>query len=276
MSNHELDPADVPDRGGMPMLGLGTWENITECADTVQTALDMGYRHVDTAQRYHNEEAVGDGIRAADVPRDDVFLATKVWIDRLGHDDVHASVSESLERLGTDYIDLLYVHWPGGEYDPEETLPAFAELKDDGVIDRIGISNFEPRHCDTALDVLDGDVFANQIEIHPHLQQDELREYAAERDIELVAYSPLARARVLDMPELVEIASKHDISEAQVALAWLREKGITAVPKATGASHLRDNLSSLSVELDAEDVETIDEIDEYDRLFYEDFGPDWK
>ncbi|MFC7177216.1 aldo/keto reductase [Halosegnis marinus] len=274
MSHQQSD--EVPVHDGMPALGLGTWQNDDQeqVAESVATALDMGYRHVDTAQIYGNEEGVGDGIAAADVDREDVFLASKVWIDQLAHDDVVESTAESLEKLGTDYVDLMYVHWPAGDYEPGDTLPALGELKDDGLVRRIGVSNFEPHHVDDAKEVLGGDVFANQVEMHPLLQQEELREYAADANVELVAYSPLARGQVFDVPELNEVAEKHGVSEAQVSLAWLREKDVTAIPKATSEGHIRDNWESLGVELDEEDVAEIDAIDRTDRRVHPDFGPD--
>ncbi|EMA69848.1 aldo/keto reductase [Halorubrum aidingense JCM 13560] len=261
----------------MPVLGLGTWENDdpAQCAESVTTALNAGYRHVDTAQIYGNEAAVGDGLAAADVDRDDVFLASKVWIDQLAPEDVIESTRESLDKLGTDYVDLMYVHWPAGEYDPAETLPAFAELRDEGLVDRIGVSNFEPAHLDAATDALGEAPFANQVEMHPLLRQEELREYAAANDVELVAYSPLARGKVLDDPVVTDVAEKHGVSAAQVSLAWLREKGVTAIPKATGEDHIADNLASLGLELDAEDIEAIDGIERTDRQVDPDFGPDW-
>jgi diketogulonate reductase-like aldo/keto reductase len=268
---------DVPANDGMPALGLGTWQNDDQqqVAESVRTALEMGYRHVDTAQIYRNEAGVGDGIAAADVARDDVFLATKVWIDKLGHDDVLESTAESLERLGTDYVDLLYVHWPADAYDAGDTLPAFAELQDDGLVDRIGVSNFEPEHVDEAKEHLGEDLFANQVELHPLLQQAELRDHCEREDVELVAYSPLARGKVFGVPELTEIADEHGVSEAQVSLAWLREKGVTAIPKATSEAHIRDNWDSLDVNLTDEDVAAIDAIDRTDRRVDPDFGPDW-
>jgi diketogulonate reductase-like aldo/keto reductase len=266
----------VPVASGMPLLGLGTWQNEEpqQCAESVRTALEMGYRHVDTAQAYGNEASVGDGIGAADVDRDDVFLATKVWKSNLAPDDVARTARESLEKLDTGYVDLLYVHWPAGEYDPMETLPEFAELRDDGLVEHIGVSNFEPHHLDAARDVLGEYPFANQVEMHPLLQQDELREFAAGHHLELVAYSPLARGRVFDVPELTEVAEKHDVSEAQVALAWLREVGVAAIPKATSEAHIRDNWESLGLDLDDEDVATIESIDRTDRRIEPDFGPD--
>jgi 2,5-diketo-D-gluconate reductase B len=261
----------------MPVLGLGTWENDepAQCTESVANALDAGYRHVDTAQIYGNEAAVGEGIAESDVDRDDIFLATKVWIDQLSPADVASSTRESLDKLGVDGVDLLYVHWPAGKYEPEETLPAFAELRDDGLIDRIGVSNFEPHHLDAATGALGEAPFANQVEMHPLLRQEELREYADANDVELVAYSPLARGEILDDPAIVDIAEKHGVSAARVSLAWLREKGVTAIPKATGTDHIRDNLASLDLELDEEDIAAIDDLGRTDRQLNPDFGPDW-
>jgi len=259
----------------MPLFGLGTWQNDSpsQCAESVRTALEMGYRHIDTAQIYRNEEAVGEGLAAADVPRDDVFLATKVWIDNLSPESVVSSTEASLERLGVESVDLLYVHWPSRSYDAAETLGAFADLRDRGLVDRVGVSNFTPRHLDEAFDVLDGEVFANQVEIHPLLQQPELREYAADHDVELVAYSPLARGRVFDVPAVSAVAEKHGVSEAQVSLAWLRERGITTIPKATSEAHIRDNWESLALELDDADLAALDDIGERDRQVHPGFAP---
>ncbi|MFC7135183.1 MULTISPECIES: aldo/keto reductase [Salinibaculum] len=273
--SQNLSPDSVPHADEMPMLGLGTWQNEDhdQCAESVRTALEMGYRHVDTAQAYKNEEAVGDGIAAAEVDREDVFLATKVWISRLSYDDVLESTARSLEELGTDYLDLLYVHWPSRTYDAEETLRAFDELYDDGTIRNVGVSNFEPDHIDEARELLDAPVFANQVEMHPFLPQEELRAYGEAHDVNLVAYSPLARGEVFGNPTLGEIADAHGVSEAQVSLAWLREKGVTAIPKATGADHISDNWESLALELSDDEVAQIDEIERSDRQINPDFAP---
>ena len=276
MATDQLTPESVPRAQDMPMLGLGTWENENpqQCADSVRTALETGYRHVDTAQAYGNEDAVGDGIAAADVDREEIFLATKIWISNLSYEDVLETAQESLDRLGVDYLDLLYIHWPARAYDPAETLDAFQELYDEGTIRNIGVSNFEPHHIEEAREHLDAPIFANQIEIHPLLQQTELREFAADTDLELVAYSPLARGDVFDVDELTEIAEKHGVSEAQVSLAWLRENDITAIPKATSEAHIRDNWESLTLELDDEDLEKIAGIDRTSRKVDPGFGPD--
>ncbi len=268
-------PDHCPIANGMPMLGLGTWENVDEeeCVESVQTALEMGYRHIDTAQAYDNEAAVGEGIARADVDRDDVFLATKIWISNLEHDDVLETARESLDRLGVGYVDMLYVHWPAETYDPEETLAAFAELYQEGRVENVGVSNFQPAQLEAAIDICDVPIVANQVELHPLLPQPEIREACEEHDVEVVAYSPLARGAVFDQPEIQDIAAKHDVSEAQVSLAWLREKGVTAIPKATGEAHLRDNWNSLTVDLDRADIETIDAIEETSRQVDPEFGP---
>ena len=268
-------PESCPTANGMPMLGLGTWQNDDpgQCTESVRTALETGYRHVDTAQAYDNEGAVGEGIATADVDREEVFLATKIWISNLAYDDVLETARESLDRLGVDSVDLLYVHWPARTYDPEDTLAAFDELYDEGLIEHVGVSNFQPAQLETALEVCSAPILANQVELHPLLPQPDLRGACEDHDVEVVAYSPLARGAVFDQPEIQEVASKHGVSEAQVSLAWLREKGVTAIPKATGEDHVRDNWASLSLELDREDVDTIDAIDERRRQVDPDFGP---
>ena len=261
---------------GMARLGLGTWQNTDaeQCANSVRQALETGYRHVDTAQIYDNEAYVGEGLADADVPRDDVFLATKIWKSNLRHDDVIETAKESLDRLGVDYLDLLYIHWPSDEYAPEDTLPAFDQLREEGLIQNVGVSNFEPEHIDTARDVLDAPVFANQVEMHPFLQQDDLLDHCRRHDVNVVAYSPLARGRVFENETIQDIAQKHDASPAQVSLAWLLQRdGVAAIPKATGEEHIRDNFGALDVQLDEEDVEKIDGLDEHDREVDPDFAP---
>ena len=276
MAQNELPVSDdCPIANEMPMVGLGTWKNSDPeaCADSVATALDTGYRHIDTAQAYDNETAVGNGLEQATVDREEIFLATKIWIDNLSYDDVLETAEASLDRLGVDSVDLLYVHWPSRTYDAEDTLAAFNELYEQGKIDRIGVSNFEPEQLAEAIELSDAPIFANQIEIHPLLQQEELREVCADHDVELVAYSPLARGEVFDTPEIESIADDHGVSPAQISLAWLRHHGITAIPKATSGEHIRDNWASLSVSLSDAEVETIDGIDTTDRRVDPDFGP---
>ncbi|WP_217907085.1 aldo/keto reductase [Candidatus Nanohalobium constans] len=260
----------------MPKLGLGTWQNTEsdECAKSVQTALEIGYKHIDTAQVYENEEHVGKGIKEADIDRDDFFLASKVWIDQLSEENVVPSMEESLEKLGVDKVDLMYIHWPSGDYQPEETLEAMQELVEKGMAKNIGVSNFTPEQVDEAMGIAGEDIIANQVEMHPLLQQEELLEKCREHDITLVAYSPLARGKVFDIPELNEIADKHGVSEAQVSLAWLMQKdGVVAIPKASSEEHIRDNHEAQDLELDEEDVEKIESIDREEREVDPGFAP---
>jgi len=275
MVTDEPTAADCPHINEIPMLGLGTWKNSDPevCATSVTHALEMGYRHIDTAQAYSNEQAVGTGIAKASVDREEVFVATKVWIDSLAYDDVLETTAESLQRLGLESVDLLYVHWPARSYDPESTLRAFNELYEQEQIDQIGVSNFEPEQLREAVEISDAPIVANQVECHPLLQQPELRETAADLDVTLVAYSPLARGDVFDVSELREIAGEHGVSPAQVSLAWLRQNGVVAIPKATSKAHIADNWHSLSLTLSDADLERIDEIGTQRRLVDPDFGP---
>lgn len=250
-------------------IGLGTYDNTDSdhCTDIVTTALEMGYRHVDTAQEYNNEAPVGEGIKQADVNRKKVFLATKIWDDNLAYDDVLSSIEESLDKLGVDKLDLLYVHWPRNTYEAEDTLPAFDELYDNGTIDNVGVSNFTPEQLDEALKTLDAPIFAHQVEMHPLLQQEELQKYAREHDHWLVAYSPVARGKVTEVDTIQDIAEKHEATPYQVSLAWLKAKeNVVAVPKTATKEHLQDNIEAQKIDLDDDDIASIDSIEREERI----------
>jgi 2,5-diketo-D-gluconate reductase B len=257
--------------------GLGTWMNTIpeQCIGTVASALELGYRHVDTAQGYDNEEYVGEGIQRSSVERDDIFMSTKVKEYNLSYDDVWRTTERSLEKLGTDYIDLLYVHWPAIDYEHEATLTAFRELRDEGFINNIGVSNFTIELLDEARDVLSGDqLVVHQVEMHPYCQQAEMLEYTQKHDMYLVAYSPLARGQVFDIPQVVEIADKHGISPPQVSLAWLMSKdNVIPIPMADVKHHLAENLESRNIELDSEDIEMIESIEVEKKFVDPDFAP---
>lgn len=270
-----MDTSNQPTLSGMPALGLGTWQNTDpdQCAESVEAALEMGYRHIDTAQAYGNEESVGRGIASSTVAREDVFLATKVWLDNLAHDDVLETARASLDRLGVDYVDLLYVHWPARTYDPEGTLSAFDQLYEEGITERVGVSNFTPELLAEAVTLSEAPIFANQVEMHPLLPQKAVRDAATKHDVHIVAYSPLARGVVFDVPEIQSVAEKYDASPAQVSLAWLREKGVAAIPKATSVDHLRDNWNSLDLELDGGDIDRLDAIETQERQVDPAFAP---
>jgi 2,5-diketo-D-gluconate reductase B len=244
-------------------LGLGTWQFVDPetCARSVAKALETGYRHLDSAQTYLCEEYVGQGFERADVPREEVTVATKVSPANLSYDDVVRTGTESRDRLGVETIDLLYVHWPRGAYEPEATMQAFNELRDRGVIEHIGVSNFSPEQFEAAQQYAETPIFANQVRMNPYSKQRELLEYAQENDIWLVAYSPLARGDVFDDPTIGEIAEKHGVSEAQVSIAWLLSKeNVAAIPKATG-DHVQDNYEARELELDDEDIARIESLE---------------
>lgn len=256
-------------RDALSPLGLGTMGlDDPGGVDTVAAALDMGYRHLDTAQIYHNEHVVSAGIDASDVAREDVFLATKVWADSLVPDAVLASTQASLARLGTEYVDLLYVHRPIESYDVAETLPAFDVLVDADKIKHVGVSNFTLDELDEARETLQAPLFAHQTEFHPLFQRPELVEDARRNDYYVVAYSPLAGGTVFDVPELTEIAEKHGTTEAAVSIAWLcGMENVVVIPKASSETHLRANREARHLELDDDDVETIEGIDDETELF---------
>lgn len=266
-----LPPApDRPDVTGftLPSPGLGTSGNdeFERCAETVAAALETGYRHVDTAQMYDNEAAVGAGIDRASVPREEVVLATKVHPDNLSYEAVVRTARESLERLGVDRVDLLYVHWPISAYDPDETLRAFQELVDDGVTDHVGVSNFDRELFEGAADRLDAPIVANQVECHPLLPQDDLRALAREHGHHLVAYSPLGGGEILDDPLLSEIAAEHDTTTAAVCLAWAFAKdNVVPIPKGEG-DHVRANYEARDLELSEDALARIDDYDERLRV----------
>jgi 2,5-diketo-D-gluconate reductase B len=215
---------------------------------------------------YDNEAAVGEGIDRAAVPREEVVVATKVHPDNLSCDDAKRTARESLDRLDLETVDLLYVHWPTSAYDAEETLAAFDELYDDGVMDHVGLSNFTPALLDEARDLLDAPVAAHQVECHPLLPQEELRAYAREHDHYLVGYSPLGGGEILDDPLLSEIAEKHGISTAEVCLAWaFEQEALVPIPKGVG-DHVHENFDAQDVTLDDEDLDRIAEYDERERV----------
>jgi 2,5-diketo-D-gluconate reductase B len=251
----------------VPPIGLGTMG--IDDPGAITTALDVGYRHLDTAQIYENEAVVGDGLANSPVPREDVLVATKVWADSLGAADVRESTLASRANLGVDTIDLLYVHRPIETYDPATTLPAFDALRADGVIRGVGVSNFTVAALDEAVELLDSPLVAHQTEYHPLFRRPALLEHAREHGYRLVAYSPLAGGKVFELPQVTAVAEKHGTNEAAVAIAWLRAKDIVVIPKASSRAHLAANLQAGELELDAEDVARIDAIEREAELFPE-------
>ena len=264
----------IPRKKGMPSLGLGTWKmSGISCTNSIQFALELGYRHIDTAQIYDNEIDIGNGISQAEIVREDLFIATKIHTKNLSYNRVLSEAESSVDRLRTEYIDLLYVHWPAGTYDPEDTLAGFSDLRDDGVISHIGVSNFEPQQLKVALKECDAPIFANQIELHPFLHQDELCTFCNSNDILVVAYSPIARGAIFDSPELTTISKKYGATEAEVSLSWIQNKGAIPIPKASSETHIRDNILSFPLSLSSDDISTIDSIELNERQVDPEFAP---
>lgn len=261
----------------VPALGLGTWQlKGEECVKAVKTALAAGYRHVDTAQAYGNEEKVGKGIEESDVAREDVFLTTKVWRDNLNREKLRDSVEESLEKLGTDYVDLLLIHWPFEEMALEAVLEEMEQLVEEDKVRNIGVSNFTAEQIDEAQDLSDESLMTDQVEYHPFLDQSEVLEKCREHDMMLTAYSPLARGDVVGNRTLKEIGESYGKSEAQVALRWLlQQEDVVAIPKASSEKHIRQNLDIFDFRLSEEEMEKINGLSRDDRKVNPEFGPAW-
>jgi diketogulonate reductase-like aldo/keto reductase len=241
----------------VPSLGLGTYRLTGEaCERAVERGLSLGYRHLDTAQMYGNEAEVGRGIRSSGVDRGEIFVTTKVWPSDFAHDRVIRKTRESLEKLGTDYVDLLLMHWPGDGVPLGETLGAMRELQEAGDVLYIGVSNFSPSLVEEATG--HAEIFCNQVQYHPYRDQNALRDQAQELDYLLTAYTPLSRGGVQDDATLEEIGEAHGKSATQVALRWLvQQDKVSAIPKATSEDHLRENLDVFDFELSEEEMDHI-------------------
>ncbi|MWV49270.1 aldo/keto reductase [Rathayibacter sp. VKM Ac-2803] len=247
------------DGRAIPQIGLGVYKiGDDEAARTVATALEAGYRHVDTATLYGNERGVGEGIRASGVPREQVFVTTKVWNDDHGFDETLAAFDRSLELLGTDYVDLYLVHWPIPSRDRYvDTYRALERIRQEGRARSIGVSNFAVEHLERLLGETEVVPAINQVELHPRLPQEELRAFDAAHGIVTEAWSPLARGRLLDEPVLGRIAAKYGVSPAQVVLRWHLQLGVVVIPKSVTPARIVENLDVLGFALDDDDLATI-------------------
>jgi 2,5-diketo-D-gluconate reductase A len=255
----------------IPQFGFGVFQiPPPDTVAAVRYALDVGYRHIDTAQMYGNEREVGQAIAESGVAREDVFVTTKLANDRHGYDEAIAALGESLRRLGTDYVDLFLIHWPRprlGKY--VETWQAFEKLAADGRARSIGVSNFTPAHLDTLRANTDTVPDVNQVELHPALQQPELREYHRTHGIATEAWSPIAQGQVLDDPIIAELADRHDRTPAQVVLRWHIQLGNIVFPKSKTPSRIRENINIFDFELSDDDRAMIATLDRGHRT-----GPD--
>lgn len=259
----------------MPTLGFGTWRlRGRDCEQGVADALTAGYRHVDTAAMYENEEEVGRGLQASGVERSEVWLATKVWFDQLEPERLRPSAEHSLRRLGTDYVDLLLIHWPNPDVPLAATLAEMTALREEGKIREIGVSNFPSSLFREAIDL--APVFVNQVEYHPFLGQDALLRVCEERGVKLTAYRPLAGGDAMEDPVIGEIAAARGVTPAQVALAWLiAQPGVSAIPKASSPERRRENLGALELQLSVEERARIDALPKDRRFVNVEWAPEW-
>jgi 2,5-diketo-D-gluconate reductase B len=260
----------------VPALGFGTWQLKGDAARaSTLDALEIGYRHIDTAQMYKNEAEVGRALAESYVPRGDLFLTTKVWRDDLAPDDVRRTVEASLEKLGTDYVDLLLIHWPNDAIPLEDTLGAFLKLREEGRTKLIGVSNFPPALVRRALEIVP-DLACDQVEHHVYLGQSSLRALAEEEGLMLTAYSPLAQGQVFADETLKRIGEAHGKSAGQVALRWLLQHERTAaIPKAASHKHRVANFDLFDFALTDAVMAEIDGLEKSRRLVDPGFAPAW-
>ncbi|TNE64388.1 MAG: aldo/keto reductase [Alphaproteobacteria bacterium] len=254
------------DQNAIPQIGLGVWQTPSEdTADVVATALEAGYRHVDTAAVYRNEKGVGEGVRRSGLPRDEVYVTTKIWNDNQGYDATMVAFEKCLGRLQFDYVDLLLIHWPSayrGLY--VDTWKALVKLKEEGRARSIGVSNFDVEHLERITGETGVVPVLNQIELHPTFQQRRLREAHAKLGIATESWSPLGRGKLFEDPTVLRIAAKYGRTTAQVVIRWHLDSGLIVIPKSVTPSRIVENLDSLSFRLDADDMAAMAALDTVD------------
>lgn len=263
----------LPSGDPLPVVGYGTWDlDDADVHDVLPTALDAGYTHIDTAEGYQNEGAIGDVIAGHD--RDDLVLTSKVLPSNLHYESLLAALDGSLDRLGVDVLDLYLVHWPNPAISIRDTLRALERAHEEGLVRNVGVSNFSVYQLKFARRIAEVPIAANQIEFHPWYVRPELLEYCQAHDVVVQAAAPLARAAVLDDPVVVDIAETHDVTPAQVVLRWAVEKGVVVLPKSTTPAHIRTNLALFDWDLGAEDTERLDALNRGDNVYMIDLDDD--
>jgi 2,5-diketo-D-gluconate reductase B len=261
----------------LPAIGLGTWPMTgSECTQAVRQALEVGYRHIDTATAYDNEAAVGQALRDSDVPREQIHLTTKVWWDRLAPKAMRQSLESSLRALGTEQVDLFHIHWPGQDWDLARSIETLVALRDEGKARSIGVANFPLGLLRQVVETLGAPLSAIQVEYHVLLGQQPLLDYARRHDLLLTAYTPLARGQAAAQPVIQAIARKHGVLPSQVALKWLLDQdSVAVIPKAGSRENQLANLAASDVQLDDEDRAAIAGLPKDQRVVSPAFAPDW-
>jgi diketogulonate reductase-like aldo/keto reductase len=257
----------------MPQFGLGVWhvKSGSEAFETVKYALSVGYRLIDTAALYGNEQSVGEAIKASGVPREEIFVTTKLWNSDQGYESTLAAFKASCDRLGLDYVDLYLIHWPNRDTELiDETWQAFEKLYEDKLTRSIGVSNFKPHHLEKLLEKAKTQPVINQIELHPYHTQIETREYCKKHHIQIESWSPLMQGgEILSNTVVLDIAKKHNKTAAQVVLRWHIDNGLTVIPRSVTPSRIKENFEIFDFKLTTEEVEAINKLDQNRRI-----GPD--
>lgn len=262
----------------IPVLGYGTWElRGANCVKGVQAALDNGYRHIDTAQIYGNEEFVGQAIAEHGIERRDIFLTTKIWMDNFPKKRFMASLDESLNKLQSEYVDLLLLHWPSQDHDFDATLDLLVEAKKSGKAHLIGVSNYTIDMMDRAQKKTGNLLVTNQVEFHPFIAQGAVLEWARRHGMFLTAYSPLGRGQVVKHPVVEALAKKYRKNGGQIVLRWaIQQDGVVAIPKAASPKNIEGNIDIFDFELTSDEIDQIGALARDDgRIVNPDFAPEW-
>ena len=262
----------------IPKIGFGTWKLRDETAQmAVSKAIEAGYRMIDTAQAYENETHVGRGIADAQLPREELFVTTKVWMSEFKDGDLQDAVARSVERLSTDYCDLILLHWPNPDVPLEETLGALNDVHDKGLTRNIGVSNFTSAQLGQAVKLSRAPILTNQVEYHPFINQTPILEAAHALGSSVTAYSPLAQGRVFDDPVLNEIGEAHGKTPAQIVIRWCAQQpGVITIPRSSSPDHIASNNDVLDFELTADEMGRITALNAInERLINPSWAPEW-
>ena len=263
----------------IPVIGMGTWTLKDEqCASLVSHALKAGYRHLDTAAMYENEAAVGEGLRASGVSRDDVFITTKVWYTDIADGDLQRSADASLARLGIDNVDLLLIHWPSNDVPVTESIKALNDVKNRGLARHIGVSNFPTALLNEAVSLSQNPLVCNQVEYHPYLDQTAVQRACHEHGMAMVSYCPLSRGgELFETPAVASAASAHGRTPAQIVLRWhIQQDGVVAIPRSQNPGRITENLQISDFALSDDEMAAISALRGRNlRICAFDWGPDW-
>ncbi len=264
-----VDCATLSNGVNMPWLGFGTFKvsDGKQVVDSVKEALRLGYRHIDTAAVYKNEEGVGLGIKESGIAREEIFLTSKVWNSDQGYESTLKAFETSIDKLGTDYLDLYLIHWPKALN--RDTWKALEKLYKDGRVRSIGVSNFKVHHLEDLKQVSEITPMVNQVEFHPQFPQDEVLAYCKKNNIQLEAWGPLMQGKIFDIPVMKELSEKYNKSISQLALRWDLQMGVVTIPKSVNPVRIEENMKIFDFEITREDMEKIASINTGERI-----GPD--